>query len=124
MGSSFSVYNDTDQTVYIQQGANWDAILPAVVGSAAAVSAIATGGIGLASAGALARVLKIPKEKADEIAREINTFRDEAEVIGPGETFRYDSTLSMTRTVYVMNENGEVADGTAWTGPTDGSDIW
>ena len=77
-----------------------------------------------AGTGALAYALDIAEEDAEAIANEIRTFLNEAEEIGPGQTFRYDSTLSMTRTVYVMNENGEVADGTAWTGPTDGSDIW
>ena len=169
MGSSLSVYNDTKHKVWIQQGANWEA----VVGSVAAVLAVATLGVGApisaasvaavsaystnagsaaaaeaataagatgscttgscttivglaTSAGtssALSYALKLSEEKAEELATAVHTFIDESEVLRPGKTFRYDSTLSMTRTVYVMNENGEIVDGTAWTGPTDGSDI-
>ena len=82
--------------------------------------------VGLATGvgtGALSLALDISSEEAEKVAKQIQTFLNEAEKIGPGETFTYDSTLSMTRTVYVMNENGEIADHTAWTGPTDGSDL-
>ena len=48
MGSSFSVYNDTNHTVWIQQGPNWDA----VIGAVTALGIVATAGI--ATAGAIA----------------------------------------------------------------------
>ena len=50
MGSSFSVYNDTNHTVWIQQGENWAAI----IGSVTALGVVATAGIGAAAIGASA----------------------------------------------------------------------
>ena len=48
MGSSFSVYNDTDHAVWIQQGTNWDAVMGSVVG----LGTVLTLGAGAAGAAA------------------------------------------------------------------------
>ena len=147
MGSSLSVYNDTKHKVWIQQGANWEA----VVGSLAAVGAVATLGVGApisaasvaaisayranaahnqklftvieskglqiviapsaalgltagpwtivglatsAGSSALSYALKLSEDKAKEVATTVQTFIDEAEVLKPGEIFRYDRTLA------------------------------
>jgi len=54
----------------------------------------------------------------------INTFKKECDrKLAPGEVYTYSGSLSLTRSVYLMREDGQTSSRGCWTGPTDNSDI-
>lgn len=62
------------------------------------------------------------KAKAEKAVKVIKDFQKGCNVkLSPGKTYTYDCTLSLVRSVKLMNENGEVAERECWTGATAGS---
>ena len=173
MGSSFSIYNNTDHDIYVWNGVQWDYVALGIgvgvgVGAAAAAgagvavgagvvlalkAAVAAAGfssaslagtviipvtvlgvstktwglVSLAAAGGTAAVqaaLNLTHDEAKKITAEINTFKNGCDrKLAPGQTYTYNGSLSLTRSVYLMNENGITTSRGCWTGATDKSNI-
>ena len=82
---------------------------------------------GIASGAAVplvATVLNIEEEKAKELIKEVKNFKAGAVRLRPGETYKTPAyALSLTRGVYLMNENGEQEYKACWSGAAHGSTI-
>jgi len=75
-----------------------------------------------ASATALATALNISKEEAEKLQKQVKDFQNNAELIKPGGKYTWSGTLSLTKTVYVMNDKLQFDQRGCFTGPTDGSE--
>ena len=79
--------------------------------------------LGLGS-GALERALHVTKAEASKLEENIRRFKEGCHaILKPGQTYTFDSSLSMSRWVYLMNENADQISRTCWTGATAGSNI-
>ena len=129
MGSYFSVYNDSNQTVWIQRGVCWNAIIWPVTAVATAVVTVATAGLGTAatvsgglSLTAVSGSLGISQAEAKKLIASVNEFKKDAIRIDPGETYKTCKlTLSLVQTVQVLGNNLSRDSRDCWTGSTDGS---
>ncbi|KAK2560384.1 hypothetical protein P5673_016720 [Acropora cervicornis] len=121
MGSSFSILNDTKHNVWITHGINWEVLTASVQG----VSILLTTGMAVAGASAVA-ALSEPLHKAREEAKKVQDddteFKAHAELIKPGEKYTFSGTLSLTMTVYVMNDKLQLDKRACFTGPTHDSE--
>ena len=140
MGSSFSIRNDTQSDIWVWNGAAWAYVTGAIggvltvvsFGAGAAATAVGYWGamslVGwVASAGSsavtLAGVLSITEDEAEKIRGNIKKFIDGANKrLSPGETYSYSASLSLVRTIWLMNEHGTQVKRDCWTGPTANSD--
>lgn len=71
---------------------------------------------------ALSVALGISKEEAENLQQNIKDFQASAERIKPGGKYTWSGTLSLTMTVYVMNDKLQCHNKACFTGPTDGSE--
>lgn len=145
MGSSCSILNDTKYDVWITHGINWHVLLGVTFGllsifaGAAALLALeaaeAETVLGLSTKGwtrmaivlgmtdaELALALKIPQSEAAKMKCVIREFKENAQLIKPGEKYTWSGTLSLTMRVYVMNDQLQCDDRACFTGPTAGSE--
>ena len=74
------------------------------------------------SATALARILKISKGEAERLQKQVRDFQDSAELIKPGGKYTWSGSLSLTMTVYVMNDKLQFDQRACFTGPTADSE--
>ena len=71
---------------------------------------------------ALATALSISKEEAERIQKQVRDFQKNSELIKPGEKYTWSGSLSLTMTVYVMNDKLQFDQKACFTGPTHGSE--
>lgn len=136
MGSHCSILNDTKHDVWVTHGVNW-AALQATVG---VVTALLT--VGIEVGGALAegtttfagltatqwnaaRGLSMSAlQKALNDGAEVEKLQKPKEfvLIKPGDKYTWSGSLSLTMTVYVMNDKLQTQDRGCFTGPTAGSE--
>ena len=74
------------------------------------------------STGALAAQLSISEKEAEEIQRHVKDFQEKATLIRPAEKYIFRGSLSLTMTVYVMNDLLEEDKRDCWTGATHNSE--
>ena len=74
------------------------------------------------SSTALATTLGISREKAEEIQKKVREFQQSADHIRPGQKYTWEGTLSLTMTVYVMNDKLQFESRGCFTGPTANSE--
>ena len=66
----------------------------------------------------------VTPQEAKQLTESIKYFVDNKyAVLNPGETCHYSSSLSMSRSVWLMNQNGEQTSRICWTGAEDKSNI-
>ncbi|XP_015761639.1 PREDICTED: uncharacterized protein LOC107340778 isoform X2 [Acropora digitifera] len=132
MGSSFSILNDTKHNVWITHGINWEVLTASVQG----VSILLTAGMAVAGASAeknstqvanltvaaLSESLHEAREEARKVQDDGIEFKAHAELIKPGEKYTFSGTLSLTMTVYVMNDMQQHDKRACFTGPTQDSE--
>ena len=70
------------------------------------------------SAKALSNYLDISKNKAEQLQKRVKDFREKAKLIKPGKSYTWSGSLSLTMTVYVMNEKVQFDQRDCWTGAT------
>lgn len=105
------------------------AVAAAATASAASASAVVTTatvvGFALtATTATIATTLGITEYEAEEFRKNVKNFADNCDVcLKPGETYSYSATLSLVRSVWLMNVNGEQVKRDCWTGATADSDI-
>ena len=135
MGSSFSIYNDTGTNIYVWNGVQWDYVAlglgiglaggavvaaPAVVGAPAIAAPVIGGAAGVVPSGIS---VGTSNEEQRKLAA-INTFKKESDrKLAPGQIYTYNGSLSMTRSVYLLAENGDSSSRGCWTGTENKSDI-
>ena len=135
MGSSFSIYNDTGDNIYVWNGVQWDYVALGLgiglAGAAVAATPVAVGAPAIAApviggaAGVVPSGISVgtSNEEQRKLAA-INTFKRESDrKLAPGQIYTYNGSLSLTRSVYLMREDGQTSSRGCWTGPTDNSDI-
>lgn len=71
---------------------------------------------------ALSTALNISREKAEKLQKQVKDFQASAELIKPGEKYTWSGSLSLTKTVYVMNDKLQSQSVNCFTGPTAGSE--
>ena len=71
---------------------------------------------------ALATAFKISEEEAQRIQTQVRDFQNNAKLIKPGERYTWKGSLSLTMTVYVLNEKLQFDQKGCFTGPTHGSE--
>ena len=71
---------------------------------------------------ALAKALRISREEVERIQKQVKDFQKNSELIKPGEKYTWSGSLSLTMTVYVMNDKVQFDQRACFTGPTDGSE--
>ena len=112
MGSSFSIYNDTDHDIYLWNRVQMDWVMAGV--------GVTTFGLGTA-------FLPGSNDPASSIRKsyqDLATIKSGADKkLAPGQIYTYNGSLSLTRSVYLMREDGTTSSRGCWTGPTDKSDI-
>jgi len=122
-----AAFAGTPALITTASGAFMGTVAPATVAGLTAGSWTIVGlatQAGFAGLTTLKGVLEVTDAQAEAIKNDIVKFRQGCDqVIKPGETFIYKGTLSLTRMVYLMNENGEQVQRACWTGATDGADI-
>ena len=135
MGSSFSIYNDTGTNIYVWNGVQWDYVVlglgivsagvaAPIAGVAAPAGGIAAAGIGGAGGVATSGISVGTSNEEQRKLAGINTFKKECDrKLAPGQIYTYNGSLSLTRSVYLMREDGQTSSRGCWTGPTDKSDI-
>lgn len=74
------------------------------------------------SATALATALNISKEEAEKLQKQVRDFQDNAELIKPGGKYTWSGSLSLTMTVYAMNDKLQFDQKACFTGPTANSE--
>ena len=74
------------------------------------------------TASTLASALRISEEESERIQTQVRDFKNNAKLIKPGEKYTWSGTLSLTKTVYVMNEKLQFDQKGCFTGPTHGSE--
>ena len=75
-----------------------------------------------ATGSAMSTTLGIPENEAVELKKKVKEFQDSSDmVLEPGHRFVFTGTLSLTQTVYVMNENVQFDKKDCWTGSTNKS---
>ena len=146
MGSSFSIRNDTQSDIWVWNGAAMAYVTGAIGGvltvasfgtfaaagilAAGTISGLAPGGISLigwalsAGSGAVsvAGALGITEPEAEKIRGNIKKFIDGAnQKLSPGETYEYSASLSLVRSIWLMNEHGVQVKRDCWTGATANS---
>lgn len=75
-----------------------------------------------ATASGLAAYLGISREEAEKLQKQVRDFQDSAELIKPGGKYTWSGTLSLTKTVYVMNAKLQFDQRDCFTGPTADSE--
>ena len=131
MGSSFSIYNDTGDNIYVWNGVQWDYValglgIGLAGGAVLAAPISATTGAVVGGAGAItSQGISVGTSNADqERLAAINAFKSNCDQkLAPGQTYTYNGSLSLTRSVYLMREDGSTSSRGCWTGATDKSDI-
>ena len=73
------------------------------------------------SATALSTYFDISKDEAEQLQKRVKDFREKAKLIKPGESYTWSGSLSLTMTVYVMNEKVQFDQRDCWTGATNES---
>ena len=94
--------------------------------SAATVASAATvvGWVSGASATAISTGLGITKAQAQTLKTNIQYFKDGARHLRPGDVHSsHKLSLSLSKSVWLMNSNGEQTKRTCWTGATNNSNI-
>ena len=71
---------------------------------------------------ALSEPLRKAREEASKVQDDDKRFKAHAELIKPGEKYTFSGTLSLTMTVYVMNDKEQVDRRACFTGPTHDSE--
>jgi len=66
--------------------------------------------------------LNSSREEAEQFYNQVRNFQAVATLIRPGERYTWSGTLSLTKTVYVMNDQLQIARRACFTGPTHGSE--
>lgn len=74
------------------------------------------------SATALSTALGITREEAEKLQKQVRDFQAKAELIKPGKKYTWSGSLSLTMTVYAMNDKLQMDQRACFTGPTDGSE--
>jgi len=75
-----------------------------------------------ATVSTLANTFKISEEEAKRIQTQVRDFQNNAKLIKPGEKYTWTGSLSLTMTVYVMNEKLQFDQKGCFTGPTANSE--
>lgn len=83
----------------------------------------AVGIITSTSASILSATLGCSIDDAKKFKELVTEFRNKSEPIKPGQKYTWSGTLSLTKTVYVMNEKCQFDQRACWTGPTNGSEM-
>lgn len=132
MGSSFSILNDTKHNIWVTHGINWEVLTAIIQG----VAILLTTGMAVAGASSgktstqvanlavvgLSEALRKAREEARKVQDDDKGFKAHAELIKPGEKYTFSGTLSLTMTVYVMNEELQLDKRACFTGPTHDSE--
>ena len=71
---------------------------------------------------ALSEGLHKAREEARKVQDDDIEFKAHAELIKPGEKYTFSGTLSLTMTVYVMNDELQLGKRACFTGPTHDSE--
>ena len=71
---------------------------------------------------ALSEGLHKAREEARKVQDDDIEFKAHAELIKPGEKYTFSGTLSLTMTVYVMNDELQLDKRACFTGPTHDSE--
>ena len=123
MGSSFSIYNDTDHDIYVINQIQMDYAQPFILigdGVLGALKYKNKNGIEIGGLDGLVEGIL----SEEDVPTAINEFKKVADKkLAPGQIYSYNGSLSLTRSVYLMNEKGVTKSRGCWTGPTDKSDI-
>ncbi|XP_044168761.1 uncharacterized protein LOC114974168 [Acropora millepora] len=145
MGSSFSILNDTEHHVWISHGINWEVLIAVYQGISFLLTTMAAAGaeagktstkvVGMTASqwtkaekitnltvAALSEPLRKAREEASKVQDDDMEFKAHAELIKPGEKYTFSGTLSLTMTVYVMNDKEQVDRRACFTGPTHDSE--
>jgi len=142
MGSSFTIYNATNHDIWVTQGTEWSIVGWAAGGAlgvvgAAGIGALIAGGAAGVGAGLAAINAATAVGTAEVVATVTGMKRAKWTIVGivsaqstaekdfkkiatrvrPGKSFKFSGTLSLGRTVNVLN-NGVIAKKTCWTGAT------
>ena len=72
---------------------------------------------------ALATTLKISEAEAKKIQEHVKKFQKGSKLVKPGNSYKFSGSLSLTMTVYVMNDAVQEDSRACWTGPTAGSNF-
>ena len=99
MGSSFSIYNDTGHDIYLWNRAQLD----------------------WATVGTMGLSHYVTGFTRDNSPDAIKSGADKK--LAPGQIYKYNGSLSMTRSVYLLAENGDSSSRGCWTGTENKSDI-
>lgn len=97
-------------------------IAPATIAGLTATGWTVVGAITTFATGTLALTLNITKEQAEALKAIVKEFKENSELIKPGEKYTWTGTLSLTKRVYVMNDKLQRQDRACFTGPTAGSE--
>ena len=96
----------------------------AAIASVVETTAIITGFVLTATTATIATTLGITESEAAEFKKVIKNFTDNCDIcLKPGQTYTYSASLSLVRSVWLMNVNGEQVKRDCWTGATANSDI-
>ena len=74
------------------------------------------------TASALATALNISRKEAKRIQKQVRDFQKDSELIKPGGKYTWSGSLSLTMTVYVMNDKLQLDQRACFTGPTNKSE--
>ena len=71
---------------------------------------------------ALAEALNISRQEAEKIQKQVKDFQKNSKLIKAGRKYTWSGSLSLTMTVYVMNDKLQFDQRACFTGPTDRSE--
>ena len=74
------------------------------------------------SATALSTALGISREEAEKLQKQVKDFQASADLIKAGQKYTWSGSLSLTMTVYVMNDKLQFDQRGCFTGPTANSE--
>lgn len=74
------------------------------------------------SAKALSVALGITRDEAEKLQKHVKDFQASSELIKPGGKYTFSGSLSLTMTVYVMNDKLQTDERACFTGPTADSE--
>ena len=87
-----------------------------------ATTAGLAGAITSLTSGTVAVILGISQYEAEKLIKIVRKFKNDANMhLKPGEVYKFNGTLSLVRSVYVLGANLSRDNRDCWTGPTDGS---
>lgn len=97
-------------------------IAPATIAGLTATGWTVVSAVTSMATGTLALTLNITKPQAEALKAKVKEFQENSELIRPGEKYTWTGTLSLTKTVYVMNDKLQSDNLACFTGPTAGSE--